>query len=285
MIGLGFGNFQSVTQEPFSFGNALQFDGVNDFLGIGGGSDYTFQDALNNYADIPFTFGTWVKVGSYSTNCRLFNKYNNNINADRRIQSLITATGTTFVMANQRAGSDAFTGFRFVNIAPAIGEWAYVLLAYGGGGSYTDMCIGVASASLGVLWADGSTTTIGTATGDIAVSIKNNYNTNMTSGAPYNDSEILRLGSANGTSPQYMTGVLDESSIWTNKKLTSAEFTALWNGGDFLDISSNSGDYVSSSFLTDWFRMEAVVSTQIENSSTGSNADLVNFIGNPIIPH
>ena len=30
MIGLGFGNFQSVTQEPFSFGNALDYDGTND---------------------------------------------------------------------------------------------------------------------------------------------------------------------------------------------------------------------------------------------------------------
>jgi len=32
MIGLGFGNFQAVTQEPFSFGNALQFDGANDYV-------------------------------------------------------------------------------------------------------------------------------------------------------------------------------------------------------------------------------------------------------------
>jgi len=30
MIGLGFGNFQAVTQAPFSFGNALRFDGAND---------------------------------------------------------------------------------------------------------------------------------------------------------------------------------------------------------------------------------------------------------------
>ncbi len=36
MIGLGFGNFQSVTQEPFSFGNALQFDGVNDYVSFDG---------------------------------------------------------------------------------------------------------------------------------------------------------------------------------------------------------------------------------------------------------
>ena len=32
MIGLGFGNFQAVTQAPFSFGNALQFDKVNDYV-------------------------------------------------------------------------------------------------------------------------------------------------------------------------------------------------------------------------------------------------------------
>jgi len=50
MIGLGFGNFQSVTQEPFSFGNALQFDGVNDFV---------------NYSEVEFLNGTlsfWINL-------------------------------------------------------------------------------------------------------------------------------------------------------------------------------------------------------------------------------
>ena len=32
MIGLYSANSQSITAQPFSFGDALQFDGVNDFV-------------------------------------------------------------------------------------------------------------------------------------------------------------------------------------------------------------------------------------------------------------
>lgn len=56
MIGLGFGNFQSVTQEPFSFGNALQFDGVNDFVSH---TAYTLGGS-----GVPFSISAWVKYSS-----------------------------------------------------------------------------------------------------------------------------------------------------------------------------------------------------------------------------
>lgn len=52
MIGLGFGNFQAVTQAPFSFGNALQFDGANDFVSL---------SPEINTPNVDFTFSYWVK--------------------------------------------------------------------------------------------------------------------------------------------------------------------------------------------------------------------------------
>lgn len=52
MIGLSYGNFQAVTSEPFSFGNALQFDRVNDFI-----NRTSFADELNGTC----TFGFWFK--------------------------------------------------------------------------------------------------------------------------------------------------------------------------------------------------------------------------------
>jgi hypothetical protein len=56
MIGLGFGNFQAVTQEPFSFGNALQFDGVNDYVSL---------TSLTISGDLTLNF--WVKTNNLLT--------------------------------------------------------------------------------------------------------------------------------------------------------------------------------------------------------------------------
>ena len=52
MIGLSYGNFQAVTTTPFSFGNALQFDGVNDYV--------SFSDLTLN-SDNAWTLSFWFK--------------------------------------------------------------------------------------------------------------------------------------------------------------------------------------------------------------------------------
>lgn len=63
MIGLYSANSQAITSAPFSFGNALQFDRVNDFI-----NRTSFADELNGTC----TFGFWVKrlgiCNSYLTN-------------------------------------------------------------------------------------------------------------------------------------------------------------------------------------------------------------------------
>jgi hypothetical protein len=56
MIGLGFGNFQAVTQIPFSFGNALQSDGLNDFV--------TYPTISFSSGTVNFWFNTQESVGS-----------------------------------------------------------------------------------------------------------------------------------------------------------------------------------------------------------------------------
>jgi len=53
----------------------------------------------------------------------------------------------------------------------------------------------------------------------------------------------------------YMNGNIDEIAIWKDKVLTAAEVTALYNSGTPIDLSSDSGDYVSSGDLDHWWRM------------------------------
>jgi hypothetical protein len=60
MIGLGYGNFQSGTQEPFSFGNALQSDGVNDYVQV---PNFDYTTGGN------FTINLWCILSSgFTTN-------------------------------------------------------------------------------------------------------------------------------------------------------------------------------------------------------------------------
>jgi hypothetical protein len=60
MIGVGFGNFQSGTQEPFSFGNALQSDGVNDYVQV---PNFDYTTGGN------FTINLWCILSSgFTTN-------------------------------------------------------------------------------------------------------------------------------------------------------------------------------------------------------------------------
>ena len=60
MIGLGYGNFQSGTQEPFSFGNALQSDGVNDYVRV---PNFDYTTGGN------FTINLWCILSSgFTTN-------------------------------------------------------------------------------------------------------------------------------------------------------------------------------------------------------------------------
>jgi hypothetical protein len=48
--------FQSGGQTPFSFGNALEFDGVND---------YTSSSLTKAELGTSFTIGSWLKLDSY----------------------------------------------------------------------------------------------------------------------------------------------------------------------------------------------------------------------------
>jgi len=113
MIGLGFGNFQAVTQEPFSFGNALQFDGANDYV------NFTPISSTSIW-----TCSFWVKynstagasiIGGSSTPYFGFNVVLNGINFRTNVTSyLVSPSPVTITTSNWfhclivQNGSNAF---------------------------------------------------------------------------------------------------------------------------------------------------------------------------------
>jgi len=81
---------------------------------------------------------------------------------------------------------------------------------------------------------------------------------NATGIAVQNESTTTYVGRyANG---HYWIGSIDETAIW-NEALTDAEITALYNSGEPLSASSNSGNYTSSANLKGYWRFN-------ENSGT-----------------
>ena len=90
MIGLSYGNFQAVTTAPFSFGNALQFDGVNDYVSVNVPAAPNVNNAMsfwvkyNSFGDVVFQRGDvgilfMYDVSSSLTNFRFINKSVNDL--------------------------------------------------------------------------------------------------------------------------------------------------------------------------------------------------------------
>ncbi len=112
MIGLSYGNFQAVTTVPFSFGNALQFDGVNDYVSL---------SPINN-GDVDHSYSMWIKH-------------------DQTVSGFSIAYLRSSSSASEYIGTLNNTGIRYraYNIAdftvPAfiVGNWFHVVITYESG--------------------------------------------------------------------------------------------------------------------------------------------------------
>ena len=68
-----------------------------------------------------------------------------------------------------------------------------------------------------------------------------------------------------------MNGLHDDLGVW-DSVLSAAEILTLYNSGTVLDISTDSGNYASSSSLVGWWRMgDGDTIANITDNSTNSN--------------
>jgi len=95
-------------------------------------------------------------------------------------------------------------------------------------------------------------------------------------GNPAGPTGDLKIGlcSTQSQSYRYWDGLIDEVAIW-NDALTADEITALYNSGNGLDASSNSGNYSSSSNLQGYWKFnEGSGTTLTDQTSNGNNGTI-----------
>jgi hypothetical protein len=251
MIGTSFGNIQSPVVSGFSFGNALNFDGTNDFVEIGGLSDYKFA---SGGSDIAHSMGVWLYMDD-ATNFRIASKYENG-----------TSHRTYYISIG---GTDILTVVYFSSTNAYIGRNGPALTAYQGQWIYIGWSYDASKATSGIkiyLGAGGSLS---------------QYDTlNFASGTYLGMNEVniasLKLGVLNSSSSTYANGKMDDFAIW-NSVLTLSEFQAIYNAGSGIDITSDSGAYTSSANLTDLLRFDESSGTTATATVGANNGTLNNF--------
>ena len=78
-------------------------------------------------------------------------------------------------------------------------------------------------------------------------------------------------------------GNLDEISWWNNTTLDAAAVAQIYNSGAPIDLSSDSGNYTSSSALTHWWRMgDGDTFDTIEDSVGDLNGTMTNMASGDI---
>ncbi len=86
---------------------------------------------------------------------------------------------------------------------------------------------------------------------------------------------VLELGQ-NGNDSAYLDGKINDFAFF-NKRLDAANIAAIYNSGTAFDLTSNKGNYDSSSNLKAYYKMEEGSGTTVEDSSGNTgNLTLVN---------
>ena len=208
-----------------SFSNAysLDFDGTNDTLVSDGNMNST--DANNRTR----TWSFWLKAGSGDIGSGI--KYilwpgNNNLAFLFNSSNLIVNASTIFppITASWSYRDDYFE----------TGSWVHFC--------FTQSCPGGQNTeAVHKLYIDAVLKETWTATRDQAdYSIgKMSIGSSMNSGSPYGPIKCQ----------------MDEVAYWAGVALDADAVTAIYNSGEPIDLSSNSGNYDNSSDLTNWWRM------------------------------
>ena len=224
--------------------HSLYFDGTNDYISIADSNVLSFGDSVTDSA---FSISCRVKLDGLSKQ-RFVTKSESGGSAIEYM--LGTTAGNAFYVQLFDATSSASISF-ISSTAPSIGVWYHVLMTYDGSGLNTGLA----------LYIDGSSIS-GTPGGS-------GYT------AMHNTAATFNIGARLDT-PQYTNGKISQVGVW-NSKLTGAEVTAIYNSGQGLDLSSNSGNYVSSANLVGYWRLNEGSGTNTADSSgNGHKGTLTN---------
>ena len=249
---------------------SLDFDGVDDIL-------ITTKDSSIMPTD-NITVGCWIKptTWAFPDNGTDYNPFGCLRSGGYRLQfsNNYNATITTFDalirVSDTGSGSEGYlalsAGTDFSSTLRALTGFHYVAFTY-------DKATGKGSLSL-----DG----VEKATANAAAGADLAYH--------HSDTRPLMFGAdanSDTTGENFFSGNIDEGSVW-NKALTSAELVAVYNSGVPIDLTQNSGAYVSSSNLQGWWRMgdpdgTSSFPTIADQSSNSNDGTMTNMASGDIV--
>ena len=221
---------------------ALDFDGTNDSVSANGAAA-----TLNNpdsTSSLPLSVSAWVYPENGTKSQFIFGLYKDS--------PFINGPSVWFGENDNRFNYyDKDTPSTFSSNTYSINNWHHVVLTIGNNGA-------------GVLYVNGSSAlTISAANGEGGLDM-------FIIGVDYDNDD----GSA-GSPAQYFDGKIDEVAVW-NDELTSAEVTAIYNSGNMLNVSSDSGNYESAANLQGYYRFNEGSGTELQDNSPNSNTGTIN---------
>jgi len=221
---------------------ALDFDGTNDNVSANGAA--VTLNTSNNNNSLPLSVSAWVYPDNGTKDQLIFGLYKNS--------TFINGPSVWFGDNDTHFGyyDKINTSSIYSSNSYSINNWHHVVLTIGDNRA-------------GVLYVNGSSAlTISAANGEGGLDM-------FSIGVDYDSSS----GSA-GNPAQYFDGKIDEVAVW-NDELTSAEVTAIYNSGNMLNVSSDSGNYASAANLQGYYRFNEGSGTSLQDNSSNSNTGTI----------
>lgn len=206
MFGSRFGNNASSSAAGFEFGNALDFDGIND--------NVTANDvSIAGASTTAVTVSLWMKPDSITsgTNQIVFSTANSNTETFGLQKR--DGSGTGYMRMFVRDGSSNYVEFQS---ALSSTNWQHVFIVYDGSQATSDNRV--------KMWVDSTEITAKTSSvADQPTSISSACLSNFTTGVWASTVSFTKV---------YYGGILDEFAIWTDYVGNGTEAASLYNSGN-----------------------------------------------------
>jgi len=221
---------------------ALDFDGTNDSVSANGA--LATLNNSDNTSSLPLSVSAWVYPDNGTKVQLIFGLYKNStfINGP----SVWFGDNDYYFNYYDKINTTSI----FSSTTYAINNWHHVVLT-------------ILDNRSGVLYVNGSSAlTISAANGEGGLDM-------FSIGVDYDD-----VSNSAGDPSQYFDGKIDEVAVW-NDVLTSAEVTAIYNSGNMLNVSSDSGNYASAANLQGYYRFNEGSGTSLQDNSSNSNTGTI----------
>ena len=218
---------------------ALDFDGTNDNVSANG-----VATELASSTNLPLSVSAWVYPENGTKEQLIFGLYKNS--------TFINGPSVWFGDNDSHFNyyDKINTSSIFSSTTYAINNWHHVVLT-------------ILDNRSGVLYVNGSSAlTISGANGEGGLDM-------FSIGVDYDE-----VSNKAGDPSQYFDGKIDEVAVW-NDVLTSAEVTAIYNSGNMLNVSSDSGNYASADNLQGYYRFNEGSGTSLQDNSSNSNTGTI----------